>query len=250
MKIYPFFMLLFVVPQLCMAEPEIKGTPSELTQYLKELPQTVEMRGEASLELQSDNGIIQISVTTKNSSLEKSLKENQSIRNDIFGQLISGGIKKESIKGSKYSSTPEYGMWSDKPKEYRIDNIVKISIEKEADFQLIGKIVDANKRVQYLGIEFQHEDKESIKRQLTKLVLANLESKVKIYENALKVKLRPKSFIENISLAPEPITVTKRLLSKKAAISSFSKSESYVDTSYDSTKFYGTITVEYYIDSQ
>jgi len=141
--------LVSVFCQVCCGEVELKGNPAELTAHLKTDREVVVLRGRATLEPQSNEGAVTISVTTEDGSLEQALRENQRIREEITGKLTKLGIAGDCIKISKFSSTPKYSIWTDKAKSYSVDNIVKISIKSEEDFQRVGKIVDGYKEVRY-----------------------------------------------------------------------------------------------------
>src|ERR1043166_4872701 len=56
------------------AEPELKGTPSELSRYLQDVPireaKTVSIAGEADLRVSADQAVVTLKVTRLNSSHE------------------------------------------------------------------------------------------------------------------------------------------------------------------------------------
>ena len=99
MRKYILFLAIFLLPSLAQSETEIKGSPSELLNYLSSLPKVVSLTGEARLEIQSDSGIVTIGIRTENSQLQKSLQNNQNYRSEIISRLKKSGISQD--KGYK-----------------------------------------------------------------------------------------------------------------------------------------------------
>jgi uncharacterized protein YggE len=245
MKMIRHILIIFLLLTFCaansFAEPELKGTPSELENYLGSIPKTVSLFGEKTLEVQAKRGIVTVNVTTEDESLEKASQTNQRLRSEIVSKLISRGISKEDIVGSKFSSTPEFGLWSKKPKSYKVENSLKITIESEKEYQSVANIIDTYEEATYKGIEFKHDDKDAIKEQLVKLILENLRAKKSLYEKELGVKLLPIKFYEQISSGEPPVVLRER----KALRSAEYSQKSYAPLSFGETKFHGRVTVEY-----
>src|SRR5438876_758256 len=74
---------LILIQQLS-AEPELKGSPTEVAAYLVTLPKTVSVAGESEIKVQADRAIINLKVTSENKSLQEALRVNQEIRNKIL----------------------------------------------------------------------------------------------------------------------------------------------------------------------
>ncbi len=170
------------------AEPELKGSPAELAAYLAGLPKTVSVTGESEVKVQADRAIISLKVTTENKSLQEALRANQEIRSKMLNSLKDRGIPADRIQASKFSSTPKYGLFSDKAKSYRVENVIKITVNDEKEFQATAHLVDAFAEVQYLGIDFEHSDKEALKKKAVAQALDNAAERAKIYEERLKVR--------------------------------------------------------------
>ena len=179
-------------------EPELKGTPSELTAYLRGLPQSVTLIGESKVEVQADKAIVEISIKTENSFLEACLKSNQATRAAITAKLTEAGIDANKIVAEKFSSTPRYGFFSNKPSKYEVRNLVKITIADENDFQQVAKIVDQYTEVEYSGLSFKHSKEKEFKKQATDQAFDDLMKKKAEYENKLGITLTPRSFSEQL----------------------------------------------------
>jgi hypothetical protein len=184
-------------------ELEIKGTPTELTAYLRSLPKSITLTGESKVDIQADKAIVEISIKTENSSLEASLKSNQALRSTITAKLGEAGIPADKIIAEKFSSTPRYGLWSNKPTKYEVRNLVKITITDEKDFQQIAKIVDQYPEVEYQGINFKHSKEKELKKQATEQAFDELMKKKTDYENKLGIILTPRGFSEQVLFPQE-----------------------------------------------
>ena len=62
--------------------------------------------------------------------------------NDLVERLTGAGIPADKITAERFSSTPRYGFFGNKPSKYKVRNLVKITVTDGKDFQQIGKIVD------------------------------------------------------------------------------------------------------------
>ncbi len=192
------FMVVLVTGSIALAEPELKGTPSELTAYLKSLPKSISLTGESKVKVQADKAIVEISIKTENGSLEVCLKSNQSLRSEITKKLNEAGIPTEKIAAEKFSSTPRYSFFGNKPSKYEVRNLVKITVTEEKDFQHIAKIVDQYSEVEYLGLHFEHSKEKELKKQATEQAFDDMMKKKTEYESKLGIILTTRSFSEQL----------------------------------------------------
>jgi len=178
------------------AEPELKGLPGELTAYLAGVPKFVSIAGEAELKIPADRALISLKVVTENKSLQEASRANQELRAKILRTLAERGFPNESVKPSKFSSTPKYGVFREKAKSYRVENVVKITAQDEKEFQAVANLVDGLAEVRYESIEFEHSDKDGLKAKALAQAIDKAGEKKKLYEEKLGVKLSPKRFVE------------------------------------------------------
>lgn len=171
MKLIFSITLFCLIPVIALAAPELSGTPHELSQYLLDQKKIINIHGEAEEKVEADIATVAISVKTKESQLKQALQKNAEIRKNLKEKLLQAGIPSDKIKSSKFSSTPNYGWFKDKPKNYEVSNEVKISITDEAQLQAIAKLVDSQKEI-FLGTT-EHEDS------------AKEDNKLKVLESAL-----------------------------------------------------------------
>ena len=183
--------------QRLSAEPELKGSPTELAAYLAGLPKTFSVAGESEVKLSADRALISLRVSTEHKSLQDALRANQEVRNKILNSLRDRDIPGERIQASKFSSTPKFGIFSDKAKSYRVENIVKVFVRDEKEFQAAAHLVDAFAEVQFLGIEFEHSEREALKKQALAQALDDASARKKVIEERLGVKLTPKGLSQS-----------------------------------------------------
>ncbi len=242
------FALLIIIlcPTLVQATPEIKGSPAELRSYLENLPKEVILKGEAKIVHQSESGVVTIGIRIEHNQLQKALRSSQETRKAISNKLVKAGISQNRIKGTKFSSTPEYGLFGKKPNNYIVDNLLKITVENEPELQVVAGIIDNYKEVYYQGLELKQQKKEEIKRQLLGMALANTQIRKEIYENQLKLTLKPVSFEENISV--EKPEVRQYNTKSKRAYSSMGSAGHYNDDlSLGEHVYYGSVHVKYHV---
>jgi uncharacterized protein YggE len=178
------------------AEPEIKGTASELAQFINGVPKTVMVTGEAEVRVPANRAVLSLKVMTENRSLQEALRANAEIRGKLAEYLKKLGISPDRIQASKFSSTPKFGMFSEKAKSYRVENEMRVSVQDEKEFQKATGAVDAWAEVQYDGVEFEYADKEAQKQNAIAKACDNAGERKKIYENQFSLKLTPARFNE------------------------------------------------------
>jgi len=178
------------------AEPEIKGTVSELSNFITTVPKTVMVTGEAEVRVPARRAVVSLKVVTENKSLQAAMRANLELRNKLTDYLKKQGISDENITASKFSSTPKFGMFSDKAKSYQVENEVRVSVQDENEFQAAAGVVDKWSEVQFDGVEFQYADKEAQKQNAIAKACDNARERKKIYEDKLGLKLEPVAFNE------------------------------------------------------
>ena len=178
------------------AAPELKGSPDELSYYLLDQRKIITINGNASELVEADTAIVAITVRTKEAKLNDALQQNEKSRQIIKDNLQQAGVAADMNKASKFSSSPNYGWFGEKPSSYEISNEVKITINSEDQLRAIAKIVDAQKDVLLGGTEFKDSKKESNEYMVLKKALNAVQEKQKIYEQSLGVVLIPVRVID------------------------------------------------------
>ncbi|MGD0744432.1 MAG: SIMPL domain-containing protein [Verrucomicrobiota bacterium] len=178
------------------AEPEIKGTAPELAQFINGVPKTVAVNGEAEVRVPAHRAVLSIRVVTENKSMQEALRANLELRGKVSDYLKNLGIPAERIQASKFSSTPKFGIFSEKAKSYRVENVLRVSVQDEKEFQGAASAVDKWAEVQFDGVEFEYADKELQKQNAVAMACDNANDRKKIYEEKFNLKLAPARFNE------------------------------------------------------
>jgi len=251
----------FAMTMAVGAQPELKGTAEQLSQYLQNVPRTVRLTGEAEVKVPADRVLISIKVVTENKSLQEASRVNQELRAKMLRALADKGVPAERIHASKFSSTPRYGMFGEKAKSYRVENVVKITAQDEKDFQTVAGLVDTTPELRYDSIEFEHSDKEGLKKQAITRALDKVTEKGRLYEGKLGVKLTPKGFTEGevVPVSPQEGRKMYGLAnSYSKAAPAFSSAAGEVaggvgeetPTSFDELVYRAVVSVEYAVESK
>jgi uncharacterized protein YggE len=243
------------------AEPEVKGTPTELAQYLPGIPAITSLTGEGELKVPADRAVISLNVVTENKSLQEATRLNQELRAKMIRLLDERGIPADRVQPSKFSSTPKYGLFAEKAKSYRVENVMKIKAEDEKEFQAVAGLVDAFSEVRYDSVEFEHSDKAGLKKRALELAIDKVTEKKLMYEEKLGVKLLPKSFSEG-GVTASPSVLRNAYMNKLSSGYSGKLPESgrasaagevdveEVPTSFGEMIFIGRVTVDYAVSAK
>lgn len=206
----PLLVCILIAVAATAAEPELKGTAAELAQYLNTAPRTVALTGEAELKKASDRALLFLRVVTENKSLQEASRLNQEIRAKMLRTLAERGVPADRVQASKFSSTPKYGVFGEKAKSYRVENVVKISANDEKEFQAVAGLVDAWPEVRYDSIEFEHSNKDELKQEVLERAIKKATEKKELYEKKLGVKLAVRGFAEGGANVYAPSTGDSR----------------------------------------
>jgi uncharacterized protein len=184
--------------------------------------------GRAEIKVPADRAVLQLKVTTEDKSLQGALKKNQGIRNDVRASLVKGGIAEDRIKGSKFSSTPNYGFWGDKVKSYKVENMITVSVSNEDEFQLVAGELDKHPEISYQSMSFERSDMAELKKKAIDQACEAAVAKKKLFEDKLGVKLTIVRFGESFSgtTLGRPMTVGGAL-SKDGRVANVSNSFAY-----------------------
>lgn len=117
-----------LVPITLRAEPEISGAPQELESFLAGRTQTVSLTGEAKVQVPVERAIATLRVVSEGRTLADTIRENRELRSKVAAQLQKAGIPAEAISASKFSSSPNYGLFGEKAKSHRVENLVQVTV--------------------------------------------------------------------------------------------------------------------------
>ena len=240
------------------AEPELKGTAAELSQYLANVPKTVSVVGEAQLKVAAERAIVSLKVTAESKALREALRANQESRLKLLTQLKKQEIPGERVQESKFSSTPKFGWFGEKAKSYRVENLVKVTVQDEREFQVVAGMVDNLPEVQFVGADFEAADKEALKLKAASMACDSAGARKKVYEEKLGMKLTPVRFSAGPVSASRPHLAMSDVAGEgkysRSVGSSFSSGAppeaEEAPTSFGELVFNAEVIVEYQVQSR
>lgn len=229
------------------AEPEIKGTAADLSQFINGVTKTVTVSGEFEVRAPASRAVLSLSVITESRALQDALRSNADIRGRVIAQLKQQNIATERIQSSRFSSTPKFGLLGDKAKSYRVENVIRVSVLDEKEFRNAAGVVDAFPEVQYGGVEFEYADREALKQKAIAQACINAGDRKKLYEEQLGLKLSAIRFGEGVVGESEPKAQPAPRKSEWSRLSSADYSSSVQEnvSSFGELVFTARLMVEY-----
>jgi hypothetical protein len=125
------------------------------------------------------------------------LRANQNLRAKLASALNARGIPADRIDSGRFSSTPRHGPFSDKVRSYRVENLLKVAVLDEKEFQDVARLLDEFSDIEYESVEFEHSKKEEMRRKALAQAIQNAAERKKVYEQELGLKLYPVRFMED-----------------------------------------------------
>ena len=186
--------LLLCSSSLALGKPELKGSPEELRQFLHPSERIVSLHGQAQEKAYSDRAIISLVITTEDKQLSNSIAANSRLRDFITEQLTAEGIDSDSIKSSKFSTSPQYGWFGKKPDSYKVVNRMGITISDESQLKTIASVADSKPEIELSDTSFEHSKADEYKNRVKKQALEKAMQQKAFYESSLGVTLTPVGF--------------------------------------------------------
>ncbi len=255
MNIYKivFGSVLLVFSAASVGETEIKGTPSELREFIHPAENIVVIRGYSEKKAFSDKAIVSLVITTESKKLSSSIQRNQKLRSSIKTKLIGAGIKEDEINNSKFSTSPQYGWFGKEPDSYKVVNRMDIGIYDEKQLIIIATVSDENMEVVLAGSTYDHTQKVKYKDLVKERALSEIMKQKKSYEKTLGVKLIPTG-ISDTRVHHMP---TKGAMLLEQAVTKRKQSAGYTsktqhnttqsNSSFDEVKYEANMVVEFEI---
>jgi len=236
------------------SEPELKGSPQDLKGFLYPSENIVTINEEAEEKAYSDKAIVSLVITTESKLLSQSISDNSKLRENITRALMKSGINADSIKSSKFSSSPEYGWFGNKPSTYKVVNRMAISITEESYLKEIAVVADEHKEVELSDTAFEHTKKDEYNEKVKAKALAKVIKQKKFYEQSLGLKLSPIGIRDSSirqrgtrgAMMLEEVVVTG-VMQKKDSYSS-AKQQRSQSPSFDEVKYEANLSVDFKIE--
>ena len=244
---YSIVAMLLLVSQGLYAT-EIKGSPSELSNYLLDQRRIVTISGNAEIKAEADKAIVTLTIKTEDDEYSKALAKNRDIAKKIEQRLKQSGLKDADIKLSKFSSTPDYGWFKDKPSSYAVNNDMKITIRNSKQMQAVGKIVDSMKPVFLTRTGFEHSKEDQSEQEVLEKALRKITQKKSLYERNLGMKLKVVRVMDQRAWAQStaPQVARKRgMVAMEAKMDSYSKPAAQ---GFGEMVYHASVSVEYVVN--
>ena len=252
------FILLVATSSMAYANPELKGHPEELRQFLHPEGRIVSIYASAEEKAYADKAIISLVITTEDKNLSDSISKNRKLREVITERLVGSGINQGNIKSSNFSTSPQYGWFGNKPDSYKVVNRMAISITEENQLKEIAAVADRHGQVEFSDTTFEHSRKDEVEARVKEQALAKVMKQKEFYEKALGIKLVPVGFREDSArpratrgaLALEERVLTDRKLSSSSQdfLAGISSHDSAAEPSFDEVKYQAGISVDFKIE--
>lgn len=248
-------LLLVLLPLISVAEPELKGSPNELRQFLQPQVNTVTIHGEAEEKAYSDTAIVSLVITTEKDHLSDAIAANTELRNSIAKKLSAAGIASENINSSKFSTSPQYGWFGKKPSSYKVVNRMAVEISKEDHLQALASVADGSADIELADIAFEHSQQEAFEQEVKQEALEDVMKQKSFYESNLGVKLVAVGFRDSSvgrhptpgALAVEEVVVTGL---KSPEPSSYDDGGAARTPSFDEVEYKARVSVDFRVEAQ
>jgi hypothetical protein len=238
--------------QLGLAQAQLSGTPEELREFLHPRPNTVNINGEGELTAYKDVAKVSLLVATEARSLSAAMASNQALRNKMIDEFIAAGISLTDINNSKFSSSPQFGLFGKNPNSYEVSARLEVTVTTEEHLQLLAQAADSNSEVAFEQTEFEHSLADEFEDQVREAALGDAMAQKAYYETTLGLELKAVNFfyggVRRLARAM-PAPMAQDMAFSAAAESSAVQSAPAVAPSFDEVEYQTSVTVVFEIVS-
>lgn len=179
---------------MAAAQAQLSGTPAELREFLFPRPNIVNINGEGELTAYKDVAKVSLMVTTEERSLNAAMSANQALRIRLIDDFVAAGIPASEINNSRFSSSPQFGLFGRNLNRYEVTARLGISVSSEEHLQVLAAAADANEEVEFETTEFEHSLEDDFEDQVRALALQDVMEKKAFYESNLDIQLKAINF--------------------------------------------------------
>jgi len=252
LSIFRLPFLLFL-PFSALAQPELSGTPDELRRFLYPNPSTVNITGSADISAYKDIAKVSLLVTTEERSLQQAMETNADLRQRMFDSFIAAGIAEQDINNSKFSTSPQFGIFGRNPSSFEVSARLEVSVSGEAHLQLLAQVADDNDEVVFEQTSFEHSAEDEFEDLAREEALTDIMEQKAYYESTLDMELKAINFfyagVEQIARSA-PIALTQTANStafSRDAVPEPSRTAAAIAPSFDEVKYQTSVTVVFEI---
>jgi len=177
-----------------LAQAQLSGTPDELREFLHPRPNTVNINGEGELTAYKDTAKVSLMVTSDERSLSVAMEANQALRLELVQEFVAAGIPQEDINNSKFSSSPQFGLFGRNPNSFEVSARMEIEVSSEEHLQLLAAAADEHDEVDFESTAFEHSEEDAFEDQVREMALQDVMAQKAYYESSLGLELKAINF--------------------------------------------------------
>ena len=177
-----------------LAQAQLSGTPEELREFLHPRPNTVNINGEGELTAYKDTAKVSLMVTSDERSLSQAMEVNQALRLELVQEFVAAGIPQEDINNSKFSSSPQFGLFGRNPNSFEVSARMEIQVTSEEHLQLLAATADEHEEVNFESTAFEHSEEDDFENQVREIALQDVMAQKAYYESSLGLELKAINF--------------------------------------------------------
>lgn len=238
-----------------LAQAQLSGTPEELREFLHPRPNTVNINGEGELTAYKDIAKVSLMVTTEERSLSEAMEVNQQLRSELIQEFVAAGVPQEDINNSKFSSSPQFGLFGRNPNSFEVSARMEIEVSSEEHLQLMAAAADEHDEVEFESTEFEHSAEEDFEDQVREIALQDVMAQKAYYESNLGFELKAVNFfyggIRQLSRAMPRAAMAQEIAmdarSANAGIALSSAAAPAVAPTFDEVEYQTNLTVVFEI---
>lgn len=226
------------------AEPELKGTASELRQFLRTGNREVVLRGYAKQTVQADVGHVTVIVHTQAKDLTQAIVANAQRREAMAQAIQSQGIDAKAIHAQKFSSSPQFSWFGKTPTSFEVTNRLTVDVSDERQLMIVTAAGTNPPDVSIGEIKFEYSKQRELEEQVRRAAFDDALAKKSFYEQRLGATLRPAGFkysdysaqgIEAGVLQEIVVTAQKSVSSARMPDENYAPVQSFDERDYEET---------------
>lgn len=175
-------------------EPELRGTPGELRQYLKPPPRVVILQGHARQVLQSDVARVTVVVKTTGKDLPAALRANATRREAFVAALVAASIDAKKVSAEKFSTSPQFGWFGKTPSSFEVSNRLTVSVADDRQLQAVAEAAALSAETAFDGATFELSKEDEIREGVRRQAFEDALARRRFYEEKLGATLKPVAF--------------------------------------------------------
>ena len=235
-----------------LAQAQLTGTADELREFLHPRPNTVNISGEGELTAYKDVAKISLLVTSDERSLSQAMESNQALRLELIQEFVAAGIPAADINNSKFSSSPQFGLFGRKPNSFEVSARMEIEVLSEEHLQLLAAAADQHDEVKFESTAFEHSEEDAFEDQVREIALQDVMAQKLYYENSLGLELKPINFfyggIRQMARAmPRAVMAQEMSMDARSSNGSIAVSAPAVAPTFDEVEYQTNINVVFEI---